>query len=158
MNRILIKTLTTLGSLDKIVQPVKTILQTVRKIVKGAASANFESAESTSKFSAKVNTATETASRAVTKARTTAEEFTDKAADITKKIAEVAEEATETISGEADSTQTDDTTKESKKENSVEGTIVSLIKFIDTVGDLLEVIVVTSSAVSKVAISLAAVI
>ena len=158
MNRILIKTLTTLGSLDKIVQPVKTILQTVRKIVKGAASANFESVESTSKFSAKVNTATETASQAVTKARTTAEEFTGKAADITKKIAEVAEEATETISGEADSTQTDDTTKESKKENSVEGTIVSLIKFIDTVGDILEVFVVTSSAVSKVAISLVAVI
>ena len=158
MNRILIKTLTTLGSLDKIVQPVKTILQTVRKIVKGAASANFESAESTSKFSAKVNTATETASQAVTKARTTAEEFTVKAADITKKIAEVAEEATETISGEADSTQTDDTTKESKKENSVEGTIVSLIKFIDTVGDILEVIVVTSSAVSKAAVGLATVI
>ena len=158
MNRILIKTLTTLGSLDKIVQPVKTILQTVRKIVKGAASANFESAESTNKFSAKVNTATETASQAVTKARTTAEEFTGKAADITKKIAEVAEEATETISGEADSTQTDDTTKESKKENSVEGTIVSLVKFIDTVGDILEVIVLTSSAVSKVAISLVAVI
>ena len=158
MNRILIKTLTTLGSLDKIVQPVKTILQTVRKIVKGAASANFELVESTSKFSAKVNTATETASQAVTKARTTAEEFTGKAADITKKIAEVAEEATETISGEVDSTQTDDTTKESKKENSVEGTIVSLIKFIDTVGDLLEVIVLTSSTVSKVAVGLAAVI
>ena len=158
MNRILIKTLTTLGSLDKIVQPVKAILQTVRKILKGAASANFESAESTNKFSAKVNTATETASQAVTKARTTAEEFTGKVADITKKITEVVEEATETISGEADSTQTDDTTKESKKENSLEGTIVSLIKFIDTIGDILEVIVVTSSAVSKAAVGLATVI
>ena len=158
MNRILIKTLTTIGSLDKIVQPVKTILQTVRKIVKGAAFAKFDSVESTGKFSAKVNKATETASQAVTKARTSTEEFTGKATDLTKKIAEVVEEATETISGEADSTQTDDTTKESNKENTVEGTISSLVKFIDVVGDILELIVITSGAVSKLATGLAVVL